>query len=271
MPDLKRIILTKEHSVAHVKLHRPDKHNGLNEELICELILTAKLIRKDRSIRAVILSGAGESFCAGLDIKGLNKNPTMVPRLFAKLPWTEANTLQRVAYIWRKLPVPVIAIVQGNCFGAGLQIALAADFRFTTPDSRWSLMEAKWGLIPDMSVTTTLTTLVRYDIAQELAMTGRIFSGKEAKKYGLVTKVSQCPLKDAEHLVQRLIQQSPDQIAATKLLLRKTWTAGARRALLWERWIQLRLLGRRNNRIALHNNTQNVEGDKLPFADRSLF
>ncbi len=271
MPNLKRIILTKENSVAHVKLHRPDKHNGLDEELICELILTAKLIGKDRTIRAVILSGTGESFCAGLDIKGLNKNPTMVPRLFAKLPWSKTNTFQRVAYIWRQLPVPVIAIIHGNCFGAGLQIALAADFRFATPDSRWSLMEAKWGLIPDMSISTTLTTLVRYDIAEELAMTGRIFSGQEANDYGLVSKVSLSPLREAEQLAQRLCQQSPDQIAATKLLFRKTWTASARKALLWERWIQLRLLGRKNNRIALNNNIKKSEGSKQPFADRSLF
>lgn len=271
MQNLKRIVFKKDKAVAYVRLNRPEKHNGLDKLLILELISVAKRIRKDKEVRAVILSGAGPSFCAGLDIKSLKQNPMMVPRLFLKWPWTSANGFQRVATVWRTLPVPTICVIHGNCFGGGLQIALGTDIRITTPDAHWSVMEAKWGIIPDMGITTTLTTLTRYDIAQELTLTGRLFSGEEALQYGLATRISQTPMAEAEQLAQQICQQSPDQTAAVKRLFYKTWKAGVRRALLWERWIQLRLLGRRNNRIALYNGTKKMETPKKKFKDRSLF
>ncbi|CAM3491635.1 crotonase/enoyl-CoA hydratase family protein [Parendozoicomonas haliclonae] len=271
MSDLSRVHFRTKNNIAFVSLNRPEKHNGLDEQLFRELIGTAKRIRKDKSIRAVVLSGEGESFCAGLDFKALQKNPMMVPKLFLKLPWTSANNFQRVAYIWKTLPVPVICAVHGNCFGGGLQIALGADYRIATPDSKWSIMEVKWGLIPDMSATTTLTTLTRYDIAMELTMTGRVFSGEEGYQYGLVSNISDTPLADAEALAEVISQKSPDQVAATKLLFRKTWKAGPRLALLWERWIQTRLLGRKNQSIAMKNGLAGKDKPAKPFADRSLF
>ncbi len=270
MSDSQILFQIKGH-IAYVSLNRPDKHNGLNEQLFRELITTAKLIRKNKSIRAVILSGEGSSFCAGLDFKSLSKNPMMIPRLFLKLPWTSANNFQRAAYIWRTLPVPVICVIQGNCFGGGLQIALGTDYRIATPNSQWSIMEGKWGLIPDMSATTTLTTLTRYDIAQELTMTGRVFSGDEAFDYGLASKISNQPINEAQALAEVICQKSPDQIAATKLLFRKTWKAGPRRSLLWERLIQLRLLGRKNQKIAMRNGLSGKDKEPKAFANRSQF
>lgn len=195
----------------------------------------------------------------------------MIPKLFLKLPWTSANAFQRVAYNWRKLPVPVICAVQGHCFGGGLQIALGADYRIATPDSQWSIMEIKWRLIPDMSLTTTLTTLTRYDIAQELAMTGRVFSGEEGFKYGLVSKLSGNPLVEAETIAKAICERSPDTIAAIKLLFRRGWKASPRLSLFWERWIQLWLLGRKNQRIAMKNGLADKDKEPIPFADRSLF
>ncbi len=271
MPELPRVLFRKENHIAYVSLNRPEKHNGLDEQMFQELIATAQRIRRDQSIRAVILSGEGASFCAGLDFKALKKNPMMVPRLFMKLPWTSANTFQRAACVWRKLPVPVICIIQGSCFGGGLQIALGADYRIATPDSKWSVMEARWGLITDMGATTTLTTLTRYDIAMELTMTGRIFSGEEGAQYGLVSKLSSTPKADAQKLAHMICQNSPDQIAATKLLFRKTWKAGIRKSLFWERWIQLRLLGRKNQKIAMKNGLADRNTQPEPFDDRSLF
>ena len=266
----KVLFLTQGH-IAYVSLNRPEKHNGLDEQLFLDLLKTAKRIRKDKSIRVVILTGEGESFCAGLDFKALSKKPAMVPRLFLKLPWTATNPFQRVAYAWRELPVPVICVVQGNCFGGGLQIALGADYRIATPDSKWSVMEGKWGIIPDMSATTTLTTLTRYDIAQELTMTGRIFSGQEGFEYGLISKLSSNPMSNAEALAETISQKSPDMIAATKVLFRKTWKAGPRKAMLRERWIQMRLLGRKNQRIAMKNGLAGKDKEPKPFENRSLF
>ena len=265
------VLFTIKGAIAYVSLNRPDKHNGLNEALFKELLFTARKIRKDKNIRVVILSGEGPSFCAGLDFKSLSQNPMMIPRFFLKLPWSSANNFQRVAYVWRTLPVPVICTVQGSCFGGGLQIALGADYRIATADSQWSIMETKWGLIPDMSATTTLTTLTRYDLAQELTMTGRIFSGEEGYEYGLVSKVSSEPTAEAEAMATVICQKSPDQLAATKLLFRKTWKAGPRMSLLWERLIQLRILGRRNQKIAMRNGLAGKDKKAEEFVNRTQF
>jgi len=259
-----------ENHIAYVQLNRPEKHNGLNKQLIDDLILAAKKVKKDNNIRCVILSGGGPSFCAGLDFGYVAKNPSIVPRYFFKLPWSKDNTFQRVAYIWRKLPVPVICVIHGNCFGAGIQIALASDFRFSTPDATLSIMEMKWGLIPDMSLTTVLSSLVKEDVAKELTMTGKKITGAQAKTLGLVTDIDQEPEVKAVALAEQIIEQSPDAIAATKSLYRKTWHAGDRISLLWERLIQLRLLGRKNQKIALKNGLSKGQ-EKIPFADRSLF
>ena len=265
-----RVNFNVENKIAYVTLSREDKHNGLDKQMIVDLVQTAKQIKKDRSIRCVILQGAGASFCAGLDFGYVSKNPSMIAKFFVKLPWRKDNMFQRVAHVWRDLPVPVIAVVHGNCFGAGMQIILACDYRIATPDANLSILEMKWGLIPDMSGMATISRLTRVDIAQELAMTGRFFSGVQAEQYGLVSKVSETPLIEANALAEKICQQSPDAIAATKYLFKKTWKQDTRMALLWERITQLRLLGRKNQRIAMQNGLAKDKQPK-PFIDRSSF
>jgi enoyl-CoA hydratase/carnithine racemase len=262
------VLYSIKNNIAFVTLNRPEKHNALTLDLFRTLIETAKRIKKDKSIRAVILSGSGDSFCSGLDFKAMSKMPSMVPKLFLKFPWRKDNDFQRVALIWRDIPVPVISVIKGNCFGGGLQIALGSDFRYAKADAKLSVMEMKWGLIPDMSLTATMTTLCAYDIAQELTMTARIFSGEEAKEYGLVTKICAEPMDDAIALAEVLVAQSPDAIAATKSLFNKTWKASERKALRLERGIQMKLLGRKNQRIALNNG---LKKENKPFIDRSAF
>ena len=265
-----RVKFKVEQQVAYVSLNRADKHNGLDQQMIIELVQTAKRINKDKSIRCVILQGEGASFCAGLDFSYVAKNPSMIAKFFCKLPWRKDNMFQRVAHVWRDLSVPVIAVVHGNCFGAGMQIMLGCDYRIATPDANLSILEMKWGLIPDMSGMVTLSRLTRIDIAQELTMTGRFFSGNEALEYGLVSKVSKAPLIEAQALAEKISQQSPDAIAATKYLFKKTWKKDTRAALFWERITQLRLLGRKNQRIAMQNG---LAKNKQPqsFIDRTSF
>ena len=265
-----RVSFHLEDSIAYVSLNRPQSHNGVDEAMIVQLLNTAKRIRKDRSIRCVILQGEGASFCSGLDFNSVSKRPSVIPRFFIKLPWRKDNKFQRVAHVWRDLPIPVIAVVHGNCFGAGMQIMLAADYRIATPDANLSILEMKWGLIPDMSGMATISRLTRVDIAQELTMTGRFFSGTEALEYGLVSKVSDAPLESAQELAKTIAQQSPDAIAATKYLFKKTWKKDTRAALFWERMVQLRLLGRKNQRIAMKNGLSKGK-DKKSFIDRSSF
>jgi len=269
-PSSNRVILSVKDKIAYVSLNRPEKHNGLDMQMFQELIATAKTIRKDKSIRAVIIDGQGPSFCAGLDFEAVSKTPTMIPKFFIKLPWGKDNTFQRVAHIWRDLPVPVIAAVHGNCFGGGMQIILSCDYRIATPDANLSILEMKWGLIPDMSAMATLSRLTRVDIAQELTMTGRFFSGLEGAEYGLISKVSNDPMADALALAQDIVQKSPDAIAATKYLFKKTWKKDTRGALLWERITQLRLLGRKNQRIAMKNGLSKGKAPQ-PFQDRTSF
>jgi len=265
-----RVLLEVSNQIAYVTLNRPEKHNGLDEAMIKGLVSTAKQIRKDRSIRCVILKGEGPSFCAGLDFASVAKNPMMMPKFFIKLPWSKDNMFQRVAHIWRDLPIPVIAAVHGSCFGGGMQIILGADYRIATPDANLSILEMKWGLIPDMSGMVTLSRLTRVDIAQELTMTGRFFSGEEGAEYGIISKVSADPLKEAEELAKVICSKSPDAIAATKYLFKKTWKKDTRGALLWERLTQLRLLGRKNQKIAMANGLAKGK-DPKPFHDRTSF
>lgn len=265
-----RVKFNVEQRIAYVTLNRADKHNGLDKQMIVDLVQVAKRINKDRSIRCVILQGAGASFCAGLDFSYVAKNPSMIAKFFIKLPWRKDNMFQRVAHVWRDLSVPVIAVVHGNCFGAGMQIILACDYRIAMPDANLSILEMKWGLIPDMSGMATLSRLTRVDIAQELTMTGRFFSGVEAAEYGLVSKVSEAPLAEAKLLAEKICEQSPDAIAAAKYLFKKTWKQDTRAALLWERITQLRLLGRKNQRIAMKNGLSKGKQSKA-FIDRSSF
>jgi enoyl-CoA hydratase/carnithine racemase len=265
-----RVLFEVKHKIAYVTLNRPDKHNGLDEQMIVELVRTAKAIRKDRRIRCVIMKGEGPSFCAGLDFVSVSKKPSIIPKFFAKLPWRKDNMFQRVAHIWRDLPIPVIAVVHGNCFGAGLQIMLGCDYRIAEPTTKMSILEIKWGLIPDMSGMVTLTRLTRVDIAQELTWTGRFFDGAEGAEYGLISQVSETPLAEAEALAGAICEKSPDAIAAAKYLYKKTWKKDTRGALLWERLTQLRLLGRKNQRIAMANGLAKGKEPK-PFIDRTSF
>lgn len=228
--------------VARVTLDRPEKLNALTLPLLGDLAATARRLRADRQVRAVVLSGAGESFCAGLDFASALSDKTALAGAFAPRPWRGTNTFQEACYAWRRLPVPVIAAVHGNCLGGGLQIALGADFRFTTPDARWSVLEGKWGLIPDMAGVHLLSSLVGQDTAKRLTMTAEVLSGTRAAEIGLATEAVADPEEAAAELIDQLLTRSPDALAAGKRLFERTWHSGPRRTFLRERLEQLRLL-----------------------------
>jgi enoyl-CoA hydratase/carnithine racemase len=174
------------------------------------------------------------------------------------------NLAQDVSYLWRELPVPVIAVLQGMCFGAGLQIALGADMRFATPDCKLSIMEGKWGLIPDMAAAITLRELVRIDVAKELTMTGRIVTGEEAARLGLVTRSCEDPLDEAQRLATELVERSPDAIAGAKELYQRTWMASEKECLEVESEIQEKLLASWNQVAA----SGRAFGWGVPYAKR---
>ena len=174
--DSERVLITIEDGIAIVTLNRPDKYNGLDMPMFEAITRAAKTLKKDRSVRAIILNGAGDAFCSGLDVKTVSKNPVNFLKLLVKPGRRISNLAQNVGYIWRDVPAPVIAVTHGYCFGGGFQIALGADFRFSTSDCEFSIMESKWGLIPDMSLTVTLRELVPIDLAKELTMTCLLYT-----------------------------------------------------------------------------------------------
>lgn len=239
-----------EDGIAQVRLNRPEKLNALTLPLLRELVDTARTLRRDRSVRAVVIAGEGDAFCAGLDFATVMKDPVAIGRAFVPMPWRGTNLFQEACWAWRRVPVPVIAAVHGHCLGGGLQIALAADFRYATPDSTWSVLEAKWGIIPDMTGIRSLAELTSMDTAKRLTMTAEMVSGKEAHDLGLVTTLDADPVAGATAFAAQLAGRSPDMLAAAKRLFNSTWTAGPRRTFALERFEQLFLLASANAKVA---------------------
>lgn len=266
-----RVETHTRNGIARVRLIRPDKHNGIDFAMLAAVIEAGRSLKADRALRAVILHGEGPSFCAGLDFKTVLSDPVKAAAGYAKLWKPTRNDFQAWSMGWRDLPVPVIAAIHGSCFGGGIQLALGADIRIATPDAKLSVMESKWGLIPDMGGAALLRELVRIDVAKELCFTGRVFSAAEALALGLVTRVEADPLAAAETLAAQIATRSPDAVAAAKLLLQQAWHGGEAAALGFERHWQRKLMARANQRIAVKNNMGQPGSQKpKPFRPRSV-
>lgn len=264
------IVNTDSQGIAQVQLNRPKQLNALDMKMFETISQTIKDLKNDRSIRAVVVSGNGKSFSSGLDVTKISKesaNPfTTFDRLLKREDGEISNLAQHVAYGWRQLPVPVVCVVHGHCYGGGLQIALGADIRLATPDSKLSIMEAKWGMIPDMSATVTLRELVRIDVAKELTFTGRVISGTEAAEYGLVTRCVEDPHAEAMKVCKEIVEKSPDAVALAKELYQKTWADCSQKdALVEETELQRKLLVSWNQMAATGRNF----GIKAPYFSRS--
>jgi enoyl-CoA hydratase/carnithine racemase len=249
-----RVQLIIDNAVATVRMSRPEKRNALDPDMFEGLISTGERIIGDNSIRAVVLHGEGKAFCAGLDFPSFLGSSDLMEKLLARGEESPANMAQRAAWVWQEVKVPVIAAVHGFALGGGLQIALGADLRYVTADAQFSVMEIKWGLIPDMSITQTLLELVPIDIAKELTFTGRIVSGAEALELGLATKVSDDPLADALATAKLIATKSPHAIRAGKALLRDAPRMSRAEALELETELQVALLGSPNQTEAVQAN-----------------
>ncbi|MGB5486760.1 MAG: crotonase/enoyl-CoA hydratase family protein [Lysobacterales bacterium] len=245
----KCVTLRIEDNIAVVTLNRAEKRNALDMTMFKTIDNISRQLRKNREIRAVIVQANGEDFCSGLDIKSVMSQKSSTMFLLAKWLPGQANLAQRVSYNWRKIPVPVIMVIQGRCWGGGLQIALGADFRFASPDASFSIMEGKWGLIPDMGGNLALRELVTKDIALKLTMTAEVISAEEALGYGLITGVSDEPLQQAKELVAQIAERSPDAVAAVKKLYHQNWFKADWLMLAKESYYQVKiLLGKNQNR-----------------------
>ena len=237
-----RVTIEVSDHVALVTLNRPEKHNALDGAMFEGIVEAAEQVARMPEVRAVVLHGAGPSFCSGLDVSAFGSLDTILDRPEGQ----RANVAQRTCTGWIDVPAPVIAAVHGNCFGGGLQIALGADVRFAAPDARLSVMESKWGLVPDMGITSTLPRLVRIDVAKELTYTGRVLSGTEAAQLGVVTHVADDPLAAAQELAAEIAGRSPDAMRAAKRLYDTSWHGPVEAGLLLETELQVGLIGSPN-------------------------
>lgn len=250
------VSVTIKNQIAYLTLNRAGKRNALDMAMFKALDQTSAELRKNHDIRAVIVQGAGKDFCSGLDVKSMmSKKTTILKLLFKWLPGN-ANLAQRVSLNWRKLPVPVIMVIHGRCWGGGLQIALGADFRFTTPDASLSVMEGRWGLIPDMAGNIALRELLAKDVALRLSMTAEVIDAQDALELGLITAISETPLKMAEELVESLRQRSPDALAAVKKLYHQNWFRPDWRMLAKESYYQVRIILGKNQARAVKRQLQ---------------
>jgi enoyl-CoA hydratase/carnithine racemase len=208
--------------VADVRLNRPDKLNALDSAMFEAITDTIRRLDADPHVRAVVLSGEGRAFCAGLDMASLaamaSTTSSATTQLGQREPGQVANRAQLAAYGWSLLAVPVIAAVHGVALGGGAQIALGADIRIVAPDTKISIFEMSWGLVPDMSASVTLPRLVGSDVAKELTWTARMVSGEEAVRIGLATRVSDDPLEEALRLAGEIATRNPHAIRAAKRL-----------------------------------------------------
>jgi enoyl-CoA hydratase/carnithine racemase len=246
-----RVKIEIANHVAVVTLSRPEKHNALDRPMFDAIVATTERLRSEPGVRAVVLHGDGPSFCSGLDVAALMSALPSGETITSTLRGPVPNPFQRAAYDWIELPMPVIAAIHGNCLGGGLQIALGADIRIATADARLSVMEVKWGLVPDMAITRTLPRLVPIDVARELAYTGRVFDGQEAARLGVVTRVSPDPLADSLALATEIASRSPDAVRGVKRLFEESWTAAAQESLGLEASLQLQLIGSPNQLAAV--------------------
>ena len=256
-----RVNVDVRDGVADVRLARPDKMNAIDSGMFRGLVEAGEAVAADPSVRAVVLSGEGRAFCAGLDMGSFQAMAGDSPRergdaVSMSRSESPANAAQRAAYVWQEVPVPVIAAVHGVAYGGGFQIAMGADLRYVAPDARLSVMEIKWGLIPDMSGPQTLRHLVRLDVAKDLTFTGRIVSGTEAHELGLATRVSERPLDDALEAAREIAAKSPDAIRAGKRLLNASVLESPEEGLRMEEKLQRQLIGSANQVEAVRSNLE---------------
>lgn len=252
-----RVALTIDGHIAEVMLNRPAKFNALDIGTFRALDDVARRLDGEAKVRVVVLHGAGENFCAGIDLEALQAGGKEIAReLLGPVEGSPANLAQRAAYAWRELRFPVICALQGIAFGGGLQIALGADVRIAAPTVQLSIMESKWGLIPDMAISTTLRGVVSPEIAKELAFSARIVGADEALRLGVVARVEDDPLAAARDLAATIAARSPDAIRGIKRLFNESGTLSEADALALEARIQLGILASPNQSEAVRANLE---------------
>ena len=250
--------MTIADGVADVRMNRPEKRNALDGAMFQGLADMGARLKTEPGVRVVVLSGEGSSFCAGLDFSSFQMMSSGERPANGNPGHMEDGAIthlgQQVCWVWQEIPVPVIAAVHGHALGGGIQIALGADIRIVHPDTQISVREVHWGLVPDMTGTLMLSSLVRADVAKELVFTARVLDGREAFALGLATRLSDSPRDDAMSMAAEIAGRSPDAIRGAKALLNGLFNDGAAQQFAEERRVIGSLVGRPNQVEAIMAN-----------------
>ena len=260
-----RVKVSIEGGIADVRLDRADKRNALDPAMFDAIARAGKDLVSNKEIRAVVLSGSGASFCAGLDFAsfqsmangGSSSSETKSnsgENAGAMQPGAITHLAQQICWVWQEVPVPVIAAIQGHALGGGMQLALGADIRIAHPDTQFAMREVHWGLIPDMTGTLMLSRLVRDDVAKDLVFSARVISGTEAHQLGVVTRLTDSPLEVAMQMANEIAERSPDAVRGAKALINRLSNAGAAEHFAEERKIIYSLIGKPNQVEAVMSN-----------------
>jgi enoyl-CoA hydratase/carnithine racemase len=267
-----RVRVDHDAGVAHVRLTRADKRNALDGAMFLAIAAAGERLKNDSSVRAVVVSGDGPSFCAGLDFGsfqamgsgGAGGNAAQngadiggESGIGALAEGRITHLAQQIAWVWQEVPVPVIAALAGHALGGGMQLALGADIRIAHPDTKLSMREVHWGLIPDMTGTLMLSRLVRDDVMKHLVFTGRILPASEGAALGLVTRLSNDPVADALAAAREIAGRSPEAVRGAKRLINRLSNAGAAEHFAAEREIIFTLIGSPNQVEAITANFEN--------------
>ncbi|WP_234684188.1 crotonase/enoyl-CoA hydratase family protein [Bradyrhizobium monzae] len=256
-----RVRLAIANGVGHVRLNRPDKMNALDPAMFEALIAAGTQLGARDDVRVVVLCGEGRAFCAGVDLDRIlatTRGDPLLPSIdLTQRSHGMANYAQHLVWLWRELPVPVIAAVHGVAFGGGFQLALGADLRYLAPETKLGVIEAKWGLVPDMAGTQLMRRLAREDVVRELTYTGRVFSAHEALAYGFATGLADDPLATALKVADEIASRSPDAVRAAKRLLNLAARSDEATGLAAETAEQAALLGTPNHIEAVRSNIEN--------------
>ncbi len=260
-----RITISIKDHVADVRFNRPEKMNALDMDMFDAIVEAAEKLTKDTSVRCVVLSGEGKAFCAGLDLANFTPDGEMLSQPLKTRTHGIANKWQAAAWVWHNLPVPVIAAVHGVCFGGGLQIMSGADIKFIAADTKLSIMEMKWGIIPDMAGTQLWRHNVRDDILRELTYTHRVFSGKESVEYGFATHLSDDPHTDAMQLAEEIASKSPSAVVKAKKVFNEAPYLSVADGLMLESVEQQEIIMKKNQMEAVFAGMQKRKGNFEDF------
>ena len=283
-----RVTVAISDGIADVRLDRADKRNALDPAMFDAIAKAGQDLVTNREIRAVVLSGNGNSFCAGLDFgsfqsmadsgsasEGAKKSDASTvekgkssensgENAGAMQPGAITHMAQQICWVWQQVPVPVVAALQGHALGGGMQLALGADIRVAHAETQFSMREVHWGLIPDMTGTLMLSRLVRDDVAKDLVFSARVILGTEAHALGVVTRLSDKPLESAMQIAREIADRSPDAVRGAKALINRLSNAGAAEHFAEERRIIYSLIGKANQVEAVISNFEKRPAKFVP-------